>query len=158
MFLKSVVFLLFFRWIPLLLLSVQWWHVFSSVLTPQPDRVSVETDSWTVNVCKGEKDGREERGTAHSDPHTAPLHGHPPPPDPPSSDPPGWKFLVCGPNSEIPNVSSSTIEKPTPLHTHIWTSPHAHTHTNTPRQRPHLVSFKLTPHSLQLSFSLFPST
>lgn len=66
-------------------LSEQRWHVFSSVLTPQPDRVSVETDSWTVNVCRGGKDGREELRTAHSDPHIAPLHGHPPP----LSDPPG---------------------------------------------------------------------
>lgn len=136
MSLDSVVFLLFFRWIPLLLLSVQWWHVFSSVLTPQPDRVSVETDSWTVNVCKGEKDGRERREgqpipTPIQPPCTAILR----PPTPPSSDPPGWKFLVCGPNSEIPNASSSTIEKPTPLHTHIWTSPHAHTHTQTHQGR-----------------------
>ncbi len=96
--------------------------------------VSVETDSWTVNVCKGGKDGREERGTAHSDPHTAPLHGHPPPPDPPSSDSPGWKFLVCGPNSKIPNVSSSTTEQQhTDSHTHTHAAnPPPYTHMNQP--------------------------
>lgn len=123
----------------------------SSVL-PQSDRASVETDSWTMNVCRGGKVGREKDGPFRP-PYSPPARPTSAPRTPPLH-PPGWKFLVCGPNSKFVQLwNNRTAYRFThitnPLHTHEHQPPHTPT--------PHLVSFKLTPHSLQLSFSFFPS-
>lgn len=121
----------------------------SSVL-PQSDRASVETDSWTMNVCRGGKVGRKKDGPFRP-PYSPPARPTSAPRTPPLY-PPGWKFLVCGPNSKFVQLwNNRTAYRFThianPLHTR---APAPHTPT------PHLVSFKLTPHSLQLSFSFFP--
>lgn len=60
---------------------------------------SVETDSWSVSVFT------RKRGTAHSDPPSRPPVQPSSAPRTPPPHPPGWKFLVCGPNSKIPNLS-----------------------------------------------------
>lgn len=67
---------------------------------------------------------RSERGTAHSHspptflpPPSGPLHCHPPLSKPPLLDPPGCKFLVCGPNTKNPNPSKSQAEQFTDSHT-----------------------------------------
>lgn len=60
---------------------------------------SVETDSWSASVFT------EKRKTAHSDPPSRPPVQPSSAPLTPPPHPPGWKFLVCGPNSKIPNLS-----------------------------------------------------
>ncbi len=67
------------------------------------------------------------------------------------------KFQMCPAHRQNNSIQihTHTHAANPPPYTRVWTSD---THTHTHRQRPHLVSFKLTPHSLQLSFSLFPST
>lgn len=73
---------------------------------------------------RGEREGRPILASPHTSlpsslwpPCAAILHSQ----NPPSFTPLRWKFLVCGPNTEIPNPSKTTHR-----------SPHPPTHTHTP--------------------------
>lgn len=129
-----------------------------------PERVSGEIDSWSSwTHAEGGREKtskrlrrreREERGTAHSYPPSGPLHCHPPLSKPPLPDPPGCKFLVCGPNTKIPNPSKSQAKQLTDSHT-CPPTPHFLTPLIGPTT--HLVSFKLNPcKSPKLSHPFLP--
>lgn len=108
-----------------------------------------------VRERRGETESERERETAHSYPPSlfsllpslrplAPLRCHSPLSKPPLADPPGCKFLVCGPNTKIPNTSESQAEQLTDSHTCPPTPPQP---SPSPILGPttHLVSFKLNP-------------
>lgn len=102
-----------------------------------------------LNTCTGREESKRRRGEREGQPILAPPAVPPPPctailhsPNP-LSDPPGCKFLVCGPNTKIPNPSKSQAEQLT--YSHTW-PPTSYKMPPLTGPTTHLVSFKLNPH------------